>query len=204
MKKLLLLSFILAASLFVTPAVTFADIGVSNNTAKIVLDKPLVAGANYDIPSIQVKNTGTEGTDFGVSIEYNQVQSQLRPDAKWVNLSPLTFHLLPGETKIVKASLAIPVSAQPGDYFAYIEAHSVSDSSLGGASIAGAASTKFYFSIAKSSMFLTSYYSLLTYVHTHLLGSYIFLGLLTIGIVYLIVKRVNVIIKHVNSKNLNN
>jgi hypothetical protein len=203
MKKLLTLSLSLITVLFIAPSIAFATIGVSNNTGKIVLDKPVVPGAVYDIPNIQIKNTGTEASGFGVSVEYNQVQDELKPDSKWLVFSPSTFNLEPGESKIVKVHLELPASAKPGNYFAYIEGHSLKKDGTTGTSIAGAASTKFYFSIAKSSLFMTSYYSVLTFVHKNSAISYSILGILALGLIYLIIKRVNAILKHINSQNLN-
>lgn len=202
MKKLLILNFAIIALLSIAPITTFANVGVSNNTGKIVLDKPLVAGANYEIPSIQVKNTGNEGSDFGVSTEFNQVQTQLKPEASWIVYSPLTFHLEPGESKIVKARLELPTSAQPGDYFSYIEAHSMQKNGTSGTSIAGAASTKFYFSIAKTNAFLTNYYGAITFIHKNSSWSYVALGIIAIGLLYLIIKRIKAILEHINSKNI--
>ena len=202
MKKAFIASFVFLALLFSTPYFAFADVGVTVNTAKIALDKAIVPGATYDIPSIQVKNSGTEGSDYGVTVDYNQTQTEMKPDIGWFTMTPSTFHLEPGESKIVKLSIALPTSAAAGDYFSYIEAHSMKKDGSTDTSIAGAAAAKFYFSVAKSNIFEKSYYSTVSFVHQNSSWSYIVLGLLAIGIIYLFVRRLRAMITHIGSKNL--
>jgi len=196
MKKIIILfSFLVVLSLFTLPFSTGANSGVSINTGKILLEKAIVPGGTYDLPSVEVKNTGDESSDYGVSVEYNEVQSQLKPEAKWFEFSPINFNLLPGESKIVKTKIIVPENAQAGDYFAYIEAHTLNNKAVNNLSISGAAASKLYFSVDKFNIFKTIYFSSLSYVKKYSPISYIPLAAIFVIILYFIVRNLKLIIK---------
>ena len=94
-------SLLVVFSLFAVPMSVVASSGVSVDTGKIVLDKSVVPGGTYDLPSIQVSNTGTESSGYGITVEYNEVQSQMKPDQSWIHFDPATFKLAPGESQLV-------------------------------------------------------------------------------------------------------
>lgn len=184
--------FVLLSAL---PMVASATVGVSVNTGKITLNQALVPGVAYDLPSnIEVKNIGTEASDYAMSVEYNEVQTQLKPKADWFRFNPATFHLLPGESKIVKVSVAPAASAIPGGYFTYIEAHSVKGPDK--ASISGAAATKLYFSVAPSDFFKKCYYNMLSYTHNHSRWAYPLLWVISVIIFSALWRRIRLMTSH--------
>ena len=201
MKKAIIAALFTIIFLVSLPLSSIASTGVSINTGKIVLDKSVVPGGTYVLPSVQVTNTGTEASDYGVSIEYNEIQQPLKPDASWFHFDPATFHLNPGEAKLVKVSVEIPLSATASDYFAYIEAHTIEqDGAAHESSISGAAATKLYFSVAQSNAFKTGDYAILSFVGDNAPWTYAALWIIGIGIACLIWKRLHLIVKSSTEK----
>ena len=187
MKRTSILLGTVLATLSLGASLALASAGVSINTGKIVLDKAIIPGATYDLPNVEVTNIGDGVAQYEMSVEYNEVQSQAKPDATWFTFSPSSFELKPGESKIVKSTVMPGVSAKPGDYFAYVEASSVK--APNGGSVSGAAATKLYFSVASTSAMKTFFYSLVSFVHAHSPWSYIVLWALALVILSLIVKK---------------
>lgn len=136
---------------FFLPAFVSAKIGVGVGLGKIELDKPLQPGGIYELPSIPVLNTGDETGEYEVGIEYFQNQPQLLPPEEWFRFGPPLFTLEPGEVKLIKISLSLPIRTEPGDYFAFVEGRAVKKSQGGGTNIGVAAAAKLYFSVTEAS-----------------------------------------------------
>jgi len=159
MEKLIKVSLLLVGCIvLVLPVLVFGRIGVGVGIGKIQIDKPLKAGGIYDLPVLPVLNTGDEPGEYGVSVEYQEDVSQMRPAREWFQFEPQSFHLEPGETKTVKVLLTLPPKTQPGDYFAYLEGHPVKTSVSGQTSIGVAAAAKLYFTVAPANIFQGIYY----------------------------------------------
>jgi hypothetical protein len=182
-------SFLFAAFLFLLPNSSFASVGVSVNTGKIVVEKELVAGGTYALPAIQVTNSGTVSSDYSIVVQYNDVQKEIKPNANWFHFDPTVFHLEPGESKLVKINMTLATNALPGDYFGYLEAHAVK-SDGGGTSISGAAATKLYFSVEKTNVFKTSYLGIVSFVQNNSPWTYVLVWLIAGVLVFLIVKKI--------------
>jgi len=144
------------------PIAALARIGVGVGSGKIQIDKPLEAGGVYDLPALPVLNTGDEPGDYGVSVEYLEGVSQIRPAREWFNFEPQLFHLDPGKVQLVKVTLTLPAKTQPGDYFAYLEGHPIKKSVTGQTSIGVAAAAKLYFTVAPSNIFQAIYYRVIS------------------------------------------
>lgn len=131
-----------------TPSVASAASGVGVGTGKIMLDETLVGGTAYSLPAITVYNTGDEASDYEMEVTFNERQPQLKPQASWVSFNPKRFTLAPTESETVDMTITVPTSAKTGDYYAYLEAHSVTSKTSGQdtAHISAAAAAKFYFS----------------------------------------------------------
>ena len=168
----------------------FASIGVGVGAGKISLNEELKPGSIYELPSIPVLNTGDEPSDYGVSIEYNEVQGQMKPDASWFSFTPTTFHLLPGKSQVVKLSVTIPIKTVPGEYFAYLEAHPIASSDVAGVSSIGvAAASKLYFTVAPSNFFQGVYYRSISLIKRGAPWTYIVFGLIGLLILVKIFRR---------------
>ena len=147
MKRIFLTS--LAAIFF--PTFLLASVGVGVGLGKIEMDKPLKPGGIYELPRLPVINTGTEAADFTVGIEYHQDQPQLIPPREWFSFSPKIFRLEPGALEQVRVTLTLPIKAEPGDYFAYVEGRNAKRQGTEGTSIGVAAAAKLYFSVVPAS-----------------------------------------------------
>jgi len=140
------LTFLIIMFLIIVPNLTSANVGVGVGLGKIQIDELLKSGGIYKLPSIPVINTGDEAGDYEMEVTFQQEQTELRPDAKWFNFSPPTFHLAGGQSQIVEVSLVLPTNAAAGKYFAYLEAHPVKVGASG-VSVGIAAATKLNFTV---------------------------------------------------------
>lgn len=140
------------------PTVALARIGVGVGTGKIQVDEKLKPGMIYELPSLTVLNTGDEPSDYEVTVEYHEKQPELRPRKEWFIFSPAKFYLKPGEIKTVDIKLNLPVSMEPGNYFAYLEGHPFKKAESGGTSVGVAAAAKLYFTVVPANAVLGVYY----------------------------------------------
>jgi hypothetical protein len=126
-----------------------ADRGVGVNVGTIQVNDQLVRGGSYELPSVGVLNTGDEAGEYQVEIGYFENQPEKRMPSSWIIIQPQRFFLGAGEGKQVELRLSLPGGADPGNYFALIEAHPLDSS--GNANIGAAAATKLSFTVKPSS-----------------------------------------------------
>jgi len=192
MKRIfVLLAIVLAggALLCLPPADIQAQVGVGIMPGIIRVDEPLLPGGRYNLPSIQVINTGNMSSDYGVELASVAAQEELQPPADFIILSPTSFHLEPGANQIVSLSLAIPLKAKPGDYLAYVEAHPVATSGGGGMQIGVAAATKLYFRVKPANIFVGVTNSIANFFIRNAPVSYIVPGVIVLGLLVFFVQR---------------
>jgi hypothetical protein len=155
-EKIFILFF--ALFIFILPFVAFGRVGVGIGTGSITMDEKLKLGGIYSLPDLPVINTGDETFEYEISIEYLSDASEKRPSREWFTFSPNKFTLEPSQSKAVNISLTIPTKAEPGDYFAYIEARPIKKVESGQTSIGIAAAAKLNFTIAPANIFQALYY----------------------------------------------
>ena len=131
------------------PATADADLGVGISHGEIAIEEDLSRGGRYRIPTVTVTNTGTESSRYEVVITFIQDQEQITPDPDWFSFDPQAFDLDPGQSQPVSIALNVGDDAEPGDYFALIEAHPIQADS--GVTIGVAAATKLSFHVDPSS-----------------------------------------------------
>lgn len=158
-------------SLLAPPAL--AKIGVGVDLAKIAVNKPLMPGGIYRLPSVTVINTGDEVHDYTLEVTYHYKQPQLMPPGSWFIFTPETFELNPGRTQVVDIRMRVPVSARPGDYFAYVEAHPIAKKK--GVTIGVAAATRLYFSVKPANILSAIWWRIVTFLSITAPFSYIVL-----------------------------
>jgi hypothetical protein len=144
------------------PVVASADVGVGVGTGKIEIQEKIKTGGIYTLPSITVFNTGTERSAYKMSVTFNQTQPQLKPKAEWFSFSPVSFTLEPNKSQVVIPTQHAPLRAQPGDYFAYLEARPDETVQQGTATIGVAAATKLSFTMEQSNIIIAFLYRLLS------------------------------------------
>lgn len=140
-----------------------ARIGVGVGVGKIQVDEDLRPGVIYNLPPVTVLNTGDEASDYELSIEYHEKQPQLRPKEEWFIFSPSDFYLEPGGAQQVDIKLNLPLKMEPGDYFAYVEAHPTKKAVNGQTRIGVAAATKLYFTVVPANFIQGIYYKIVSF-----------------------------------------
>jgi hypothetical protein len=184
-----LLAMVLASlfSMCLATGVALASVGVGITPGIIQVDEPLLPGGHYNLPSLQVMNTGTEAGDYEVVIARMGEQQELEPPAEYIVISPAQFHLEAGASQTVSLSLSIPAKARPGDYLAYIEAHPVAEA--GGTSVGVAAAAKLYFTIRPSNVWVGVTNAVGDFFTSTAPASYIVLGVVLVGVAAFFLRR---------------
>jgi hypothetical protein len=192
MKRLAVLSAIVLAMAMLSclpAACVHAQLGVGVTPGIIRVDDPLLPGGRYNLPSLQVINTGNVSTDYGVEPASEAEQEELQPPADFIVLSPTSFHLEPGASQIVSLSLDIPLKAKPGDYLTYIEAHPVATGGGGGTQIGIVAATKLYFTVKPANVFVAITNSIANFFTRNAPVSYIVPGIVVLGLLVFFLQR---------------
>lgn len=193
MKKILIVLCLLC---ILCTGQAFATLGVGVGVGKIRVDQKLNPGQIYNLPSITVLNTGTESSDYEVTIDHLQNQPQLIPERNWFIFSPQTFHLSPKGVQKVNVTLTLPIKTPPGDYFIYLEAQPIRKTVNGTTAIHIAAATKLYFTVEPASFIAGIYYKLLSIWVVFTPLPQIIVGILLVSLFILLAKRfINVEIK---------
>ena len=143
------------------PLMILGRVGVGVGTGKIQMDEPLRPGSIYEIPSVVVRNTGDEPSNYQIAVEGKMDVVEMIPDSKWINFEPKKFYLEPGESELVQVKIILPVKGvKPGDYFAFLSASPIQELEQGMTSIGVAAATKLYFLLFQ----LISFKDLLSFI----------------------------------------
>ncbi len=159
MKKLIAISLAAIMAMAIFPSAVFGSVGVGVGTGKIQVAKPLKPGSVYVVPPLTVINTGTEPSEYTVSIDYSGVQMQLKPSKEWFSFEPLQFALQPNQTQVVQIKMTLPIKTAPGDYFAYLQAQPTKTAATGrGTTIGVAAAAKLYFTVVPANIWQGIYY----------------------------------------------
>lgn len=170
-----------ALAAFLLPFPLLASIGVGIGTGKIIIEEVLKPGSTYELPALPVLNTGDEPGTYEVSIEYHEKQPEKMPKGEWFTFTPPSFHLEPGGSQIVQAALTLPIKTEPGDYFAYVEAHPTRKADDGQSRVGVAAAAKLYFTVAPANVFQGMYYKAASFMTRHAPWTYVVLAVLAAG-----------------------
>lgn len=149
-KRTLRLMVLLLAAALLLPQTAAAERGVGVTLGRIVIEDRLAPGGGYTLPDLGVINTGDERGTYEIGISYLQDQKQLRPPRDWFHVQPRRFSLDGKQAQAVRIRMVLPTGAEPGDYFALIEARMVAEEE-GGVAIGAGAATVLSFSVKPSS-----------------------------------------------------
>jgi len=163
-----------------------AQAGVGIMPGIIRVDEALLPG-HYNLPSVQVVNTGQVASEYEVELARMAEQKELQAPPEFISFSPKSFHLEPGANQVVSLSLDIPIKAKPGDYLAYIEAHPVAHGN--GMTIGIAAATKLFFTIKPANIVVGVFAVISSFFSIRAPISYIVLGVVLLGIVVFFLRR---------------
>ena len=143
--RILLALITASVALLPMSAVAQEGVGVGVNVGSIEVDEPLLSGDTYRLPPVGVVNTGHVTADYSLRVTYREAQPELRPPEDWFDFDPDRFLLEPDQVQSVQVSVSIPGSADPGDYFAFLEASPVVEGD--GVTVGVAAAVKLSFTV---------------------------------------------------------
>ena len=170
-----LLTLAFFATLFFTYPVAFAKLGVGMGAGEVRLTETVKPGGIYALPSLRVFNTGDETATYGFGVAYHQENPQLRPRKGWFTFNPDTFILEAGQSQEVSITMTVPVKAEPGEYFAFLEAGPVA-SNQPGTSVGIAVATKLFFTVVPANIFQAVAYRVSSFFGAYSPWSYVGLG----------------------------
>src|SRR5688572_13404129 len=105
----LLLALVCAGGVFNVAA----DRGVALDPAEIRVDQQLSKGGTYQLPSIGLRNPGSEPSEYAMGVTYLEGQTGSRPPESWFSFDPAHVTLGPGQTRAVRVTIDIPSGARP-------------------------------------------------------------------------------------------
>src|SRR3989344_40619 len=181
--------FAVLVAVFLLPSsIVFAKIGVGMGAGEIRLTEPIKPGGIYELPSLRIFNTGDEVTTYGMDIAYHQDHPELRPAQSWFSFNPAKFTLEAGTSQEVKVAMIVPVKAEPGDYFAFVESGPVA-SNAPGTSVGVAVATKLFFTIVPANIWQAIGYRVSAFFATYSPWSWVGLGLIVLIILFMIIRK---------------
>lgn len=136
-------------ALFLVAAPAFAATGVSVDIGRIEITQALSPGGAYNLPTIGVRNPGTEPTAYVMVANPVQDPARTAPPAGWFEFEPASLTLEPGENRPVSVRIILPADARPGDYIALVGAQIATQG--GGATVGAAAAARTTFTVQPAS-----------------------------------------------------
>lgn len=183
-----LISALFVAAFVFSATAVLAKVGVGMGAGEIRLTEDIKLGGIYEIPSVRIFNTGDETTTYGMNVAYHQDYHELRPAKDWFSFSPATFTLSPEESQEVLITMTVPLKADPGDYFAFVESGPVA-SNAPGTSVGVAVATKLFFTVVPANIFQAIVFRVSSFFTTYSPWSWGALGVLALIILVLIFRR---------------
>ena len=124
--------------------------GVSVDLGRIEITQQLTAGASYTLPTLGVRNPGTERARYVmVASPVAGEDGATLTDPSWFRFEPASLTLEGGEVQRVRIRLVLPTDAQPGDYTVLVGAQIAADGE--GATVGAAAAARTTFTIQPAS-----------------------------------------------------
>lgn len=122
-----------------------AQQGVAVDVGRIDLDEHLRPGGSYVLPTIGVRNPGSEVTSYRIGVSALETENAAVPGS-WVSVTPEGLTLDPDERQRVEPTLHIPADAAPGTYETLVAASVAGDGQ--GARVGAAAATRLVFEVS--------------------------------------------------------
>src|SRR2546423_4045049 len=138
---------LLGLAVMAPPIEAEASLGTGVGASPITLAHPVRPGYTYQLPSLYVVNTGTEGSDYGVHVARLSPGTERDVPVSWVHIGKPRFHLEPNQSTTVPLNLALPDNAPPGDYLTNLVAGTLPPGQTGGVALGAAAAGKLTFTV---------------------------------------------------------
>ena len=178
----------LVGFLFSPYSFVLAKVGVGMGAGEIRLTETVKPGGIYELPSLRIFNTGDEVTTYALDIAYHQDHPELRPGQSWFSFNPATFTLEAGKSQEVQVTMTVPVKAEPGAYFAFVESGPVA-SNAPGTSVGVAVASKLYFTVVPANIWQAIGYRVSAFFVTYSPWSWGGLGLIMFIVILVIFRR---------------
>jgi hypothetical protein len=123
-----------------------------------------------------------------MNVAYHQDHPEFRPAKEWFVFNPATFTLASGESQEVAVTMIVPISGEPGDYFAFIESGPVATNAPG-TSVGIAVATKLYFTLVPANMFQAVGFRISSFFQVYAPWSWIGLGVVALALIIFIFRR---------------
>lgn len=143
---------------------------------EIRLTESVKPGGIYTLPAIRIFNTGDETTTYGMNIAYHQDNPQFRPGHDWFTFTPDTFTIEAGKSEEIQITMTVPVKAEPGAYFAFLESGPVA-SNQPGTSVGVAVATKLFFTVSPANIWQATTYRVAAFFDAYSPWSWVVLSL---------------------------
>ena len=127
-----------------------ASRGVAIDLGRIEIQQKLTPGGSYRLPTMGVRNPGTETTTYEVKASPLQLDGREAPPEEWFHFSPSRLTLKPKETRAVRVRIELPTGADPGDYVALVGPQIVTKG--GGAQVGAAAASRVTFTVEPATL----------------------------------------------------
>jgi len=126
-----------------------ASSGVSVDLGRIDITERLVPGSAYSLPTLGVRNPGTERTSYVMIASPVAGDGSEVSGVSWFRFEPASLSLAPGEIQRVRIRLVLPTDAKPGHYTVLVGAQIASPGE--GASVGAAAAARTTFTVEPAS-----------------------------------------------------
>lgn len=182
---------ILAVSgvLFLSSDIASARVGVGMGAGEIRLTSSVKPGGIYTLPKLRIFNTGDETTTYGLDVAYHAERPELRPGQDWFSFSPSTFTLPAGESQEISVTMTVPVKAEQGDYFAFLESGPIASDNSGGTTVGVAVASKLFFTVAPANLFQAILYRVSSFFNTYAPWSWVGLAVVLLTLSVLLFRR---------------
>lgn len=182
-------TLVFTAILFFSSAFSVsAKVGVGMGAGEVRLTETVKPGGIYVLPSLRVFNTGDEITTYGFGVAYHQENPQLRPRKEWFTFNPETFTLEAGKSQEVSITMTVPVKAEQGDYFAFLESGPVA-SNKPGTSVGVAVATKLFFTVVPANIWQAVLHRVSAFFRVNSPWSWIGLGVVLFAVLVFLFRK---------------
>jgi hypothetical protein len=166
---------------FIPTSKILAKVGVGMGAGEIRLTENAKPGGIYKLPSLRVFNTGDETSTYSMGVSYHVEHKELRPTKEWFTFDPEVFTLTAGQSQEVLIRMSVPVKAEPGDYFAFIESGPIA-SDKPGTTVGISVATKLFLTVVPSNIFKAITYRVSTFFSTNSPWSWIILVIILVAV----------------------
>jgi hypothetical protein len=140
----------LAGAAVGTTGSALASRGAAIDLGRIQIQQKLTPGGTYRLPTMGVRNPGTETTSYELKGSPLHAEGRESPPSDWFHFSPSRLTLKPNETRQVRIRIELPTGADPGDYVALVGPQIVTGGS--GAQVGAAAASRVTFTVEPATL----------------------------------------------------